>query len=341
MVAGWGGFARFGLLPPSPGETASAHGALLVSGAIGTLIGIERAIASQRRWPFLAPALSAAGGIALVVGAPAWSAALVVLAAAAVLFAVAVVGAPSSPGASIVVMAAGAASWAIGALVWSQQAPAFRAVPWWTAFLVLTITAERMELTRALRPSRPATAVVLLAAATFALGTALTLIDALSGTRVAGAGALVLALWLLLRDRPPKASSSGLPRFIGRTISVAYAWLAVGALYMLAFDGVPSGWRYDAMVHAIVVGFVLSMIFAHAPIVLPAVLGVTMTYRRALYVPLALLVGSVVLRVAGDIVASADVRNAGAVGTGFALAAFGATMATSVRRRRNGARAPR
>ena len=56
------------------------------------------------------------------------------------------------------------------------------------------------------------------------------------------------------------------------------------------------------MLHAVFVGFVFAMIFAHAPIILPAILGQTTSpYQPALYVPLILLHASLLLRVVGDL----------------------------------------
>ena len=59
------------------------------------------------------------------------------------------------------------------------------------------------------------------------------------------------------------------------------------------------GRAYDAELHAIFLGFVMSMIFAHAPVIVPAVLGRPLPFRRSLYVPLALLHVSLILRLAG------------------------------------------
>jgi len=52
----------------------------------------------------------------------------------------------------------------------------------------------------------------------------------------------------------------------------------------------------DATVHAVTLGFILSMIFGHAPITLPAMTGLRITYGGLLYGPLALLHISVALR---------------------------------------------
>lgn len=339
VAAGWGGLSRLGLAPSAPGDVATYHGALMVSSFIGTLIGLERAIVMRRTWAYLAPILSAFAAVALIAGAGGPVGAFFAMAAALAFLAVTVVGAPASPGTAVVVMSAGAAAWLIGAVVWWQGAPPFRSMPWWAAYLVLTIAAERMELARALRPSGMATGILVVAATTFAAGTAVTLVDLAIGIRIAGAGALVLAVWLALRDRPPAVvKMRGLPRFIATTIPLAYAWLAVGALLMITFDGIPSGWRYDAMVHALFAGFVLSMIVAHAPIVVPAVVGIAIAYRRVLYAPVILLQLSVATRIAGDAIERSDVRDAGAIGIAVSVVGFMLAMGSSVRARREATR---
>ena len=81
-----------------------------------------------------------------------------------------------------------------------------------------------------------------------------------------------------------------------------YVWLGVGGALMWRFGSVLAGPYYDAMLHTVFVGFVFAMIFAHAPIILPAILGrTTSPYRPALYVPLLLLHASLLLRVVGDL----------------------------------------
>src|SRR5690606_29925327 len=62
------------------------------------------------------------------------------------------------------------------------------------------------------------------------------------------------------------------------------------------------GPAYDAVVHAVFLGFTLSMIMAHAPVILPAVLGRPLPYRPVFYVPVVLLHASLALRVlVGDL----------------------------------------
>jgi hypothetical protein len=56
-----------------------------------------------------------------------------------------------------------------------------------------------------------------------------------------------------------------------------YVWLAVGGILWLLFAQLfGAGPRYDAMLHSIFLGFVFSMIFAHAPIILPTITGLSL-----------------------------------------------------------------
>jgi hypothetical protein len=60
---------------------------------------------------------------------------------------------------------------------------------------------------------------------------------------------------------------------------------------------------YDAILHAVFIGLVLSMIFGHAPIILPAVVGGPLRFTGWQYVPLMGLHASVALRLVGDLAA--------------------------------------
>ena len=56
------------------------------------------------------------------------------------------------------------------------------------------------------------------------------------------------------------------------------------------------GVRYDAVLHAVFLGFTLSMIMAHAPVILPAVLRRPLPYRPVLAAPAVLLHASLAVR---------------------------------------------
>jgi hypothetical protein len=55
------------------------------------------------------------------------------------------------------------------------------------------------------------------------------------------------------------------------------------------------------MLHAIFLGFVFSMIFAHAPIILPTITGLALPFQNSFYIHAALLHISLLVRVAGDL----------------------------------------
>jgi hypothetical protein len=130
--------------------------------------------------------------------------------------------------------------------------------------------------------------------------------DEVAGVRVAGAGLVALATWLARFDIARRTiRTGGLTRFMAAALLTGYAWLAVGGVLWVTFGHMtrPIGHQaaYDAMLHAIFLGFVISMIFAHAPVIVPAVLGRPLPYHRWLYLPLVLLHASLLLRlVAGD-----------------------------------------
>src|SRR5680860_800658 len=70
LLAGlWGGLVRLGLDLPV-GRVAAVHGPVMVLGAVGTLIALERAVALSRPWAYIAPAASGLGALVLVAGGP-------------------------------------------------------------------------------------------------------------------------------------------------------------------------------------------------------------------------------------------------------------------------------
>jgi hypothetical protein len=173
---------------------------------------------------------------------------------------------------------------------------------WLAGFLVLTITGERLELSRFTGASRVARALFLLSAGLFCTGLVVSLFAEAVGVRVAGAGLVALAAWLVRYDIARRTiRTAGLPRYMAVALLTGYGWLAAGGALWLASGRMVDGSAYDAMLHSVFLGFVISMIFAHAPVIVPAVLGRPLPFRRIFYLPLALLHATLLLRVvAGD-----------------------------------------
>ena len=98
-----------------------------------------------------------------------------------------------------------------------------------------------------------------------------------------------------------------------------HAWLGVAGLLAL---GMPNNVTSpDALIHAITIGFTLSMIMGHALVILPAVAGIRISYSPLLFAPLAILQAAVCHRVLADSFLM-DWRWASALMTVLALAVF-------------------
>jgi len=114
--------------------------------------------------------------------------------------------------------------------------------------------------------------------------------------------------------------------------SHARQWMAKAGNDLVAGQRLlAAGGPYDAMLHALFLGFVFAMIFGHAPIILPAVLGITVGFRRGFYAHLVLLHATLALRVAGDLLGWTPGRRWGGVLNVAALLLFAASRAQHVR----------
>jgi hypothetical protein len=116
--------------------------------------------------------------------------------------------------------------------------------------------------------------------------------------------------------------AEGLTRFTAVCLLAGYAWLLVGGGLALYFGNTGAGFVYDATLHAVFVGFVFSMIFGHAPVIFPSVLGISIPYRPVFYVHVVLLHGALLLRVVGDLALIESLRLWGAWGNAGAILVF-------------------
>jgi hypothetical protein len=280
---------------------------------------------------YLAPALSGAGGLLMVLGAPVPLAAALILGGSLALVLIFTVILRTHLAAYTASMALGAAAWLASNLLWSLGQPVSQVVHWWVAFLVLTVAGERLELGRIVRlPSAAINSfklIVLLALA----GLAAALWSPEAGVRLTGAAWLLLGAWLLRWDIARRTiRKPGLPRFAAICLRSGYAWLAVGGLLQMIYGPVSSGLYYDAVLHTILVGFIISMIFGHAPIIFPAVLGLPIRFTPWFYTHLALLHLSLLMRIGGDILLVAWLRRWGGLLNGIALLLFLAMTAGTI-----------
>lgn len=301
LLAGmWTGLVRLGWGLPS--LQPAAHGPLMVSGFLGTLIGLERAIALGRRWSYAAPILSGGGGLLLALGGPTASGAALQALGSLAFVVVFIYIVRRHVALHTAVMGLGAVSWLVGNGLWLAGRPLFQVVYWWGAFLVLTIAGERLELSRLLRLTSRNRTLFAAAVGLLLAGLTLSLVRYSAGVRLTGLGFLAVALWLGRFDVARRTiRRTGLTRYMATCLLAGYLWLGISGALALSYGGVPAGPIYDAILHTLFLGFIFSMIFGHAPIILPTVFGGRPIYNRVFYLHLVLLHGSLLLRAGSDL----------------------------------------
>lgn len=283
----------------------TVHGVLLVLGFVGSLVSLERAVALRHPAGYLAPALLGAGGLLLVSQAPLLVGRGLLTLGSAALVALYVPLWRRQRDDAVVIQALGAVLATGAAGLWAAGVTVPTLLPWLVGFVVLTIGGERLELARVAMGESAGPQLVLISSGLVAAALA-TLLWPTPGTMLFGAVLLGLTAWLARNDAARRTiRSAGLPRFMAAGMLSGYCWVAAAAAIWLLGGPALEGVRYDAVVHAVFLGFTLSMIMAHAPVILPAVLGTPLPYHPVMVAPLALLHGSLLLRLwLGDAVGS-------------------------------------
>ncbi len=343
LTALWAGLLRMGWqLPPLRPTLVMSHGPLMICGFFGTLVSLERAaglsqLNSRWRWAYLGPAATGVGALLLILHLGGATGVGLIALGSLVLTAAMLVIVRIHPAMHSLVMLLGAVAWLAGNLLWLFGRSIPEVAMWWAAFLVLTIAGERLELSRLLRLSRGQQVAFGAGVVLFLGGVALSAVAYAPGVRLASAGMLALALWLLTFDMARRTvRKTGLARYIAISLLAGFVWLGTAGLLGLRFGGVTAGFQYDAFLHSLFVGFVFSMIFAHAPIILPVLSGLPLVFGRGFYVPLVLLQVSLILRVAGDLLAQMVIRQWGGLLNEVAILLFLGMLAREVVRSRRG-----
>lgn len=329
-----GGLARAG----APlGDTALAgqamlhHGALVICGVLGTLVSLERAVALRVRAAWLVPAASAGAAFALLAGAQ-WLAALLLVGAGLLFLAVHGLLWQRQQAPHVAMLAFAAALWACGNLLYLWHGPAPGTLAFWFGFLAATIAAERLEMTRLARRARGATGSLAVISAGLLAGAAASVVFPAGGGIAYGAALASLAAWLLRHDVARRTwRAPGLPRYMALCLLAGYAWLAAGGAAWAAWSaGAP---LRDFALHALGLGFILSMVFAHAPVILPAIARVRLAFGPVFYLPLAVLHAGLAWRLlAGPLDMGARLH--GALANGLAVLLFALVAAGSALRYR-------
>lgn len=315
---------RAGALAPVPNpDLGSIHGALMIYGFLGTAIGLERAVslqADQRRvWPYVAPLLAGLGGLSAIALAVSpglaatltssltgaglttriipgslWLASMLVLLAIYLYIAL-----RRQPSMSALIQILSAFVGASGIALWMRGYEVSAIVPWWLMFLVLTIVSERLELARITFAGAGVEFRVLLESAALVAALALSLLAPTVGMVLVGVALAALVVDVAWHDVARRlVGSAGIPGFAATCMLGGYLWALLSA-GLWVFTGATSGYAYDIAVHALTIGFTLSMIVAHAPVIIPAVIRREVPYHRLMWVAWALIQVALLARVTG------------------------------------------
>ncbi|HET7385707.1 MAG TPA: hypothetical protein VFJ19_03480 [Nocardioidaceae bacterium] len=325
--------------PVTADRLPEVHGMLMVLGFVGTLVALERAVALRRPAGFLAPGLLGAGGLLLVSPLPEPAGKLSLLLGAAAFAGVYVPLWRRQRDDAVLVQALGAVLATGAAALWLAGVSMPMLIPWLTGFVVLTIAGERLELARIAMGAGAGTRLLLLSGG-LVVAVAASLLWPAVGFPLLGFVLLVLVGWLVQHDIARRTiKTRGLTRFMAACMLAGYFWLGVaGAIWMIR-GPTTGGPGYDAVVHAVFLGFTISMIIAHAPVILPAVLRRPLPYHPAMWLAAVLLHASLAVRLwLGDARQLDGTRQVGGVLNEVALLGFLAVAAWFSARRAGGSR---
>ncbi|MBZ0317943.1 MAG: cytochrome c, partial [Anaerolineae bacterium] len=285
MVGLWGGMLLMGFnISRLQSDLVEAHGLLMVSGFLGLIWSLDRACwfsrLIERRWlryfPYLAPIFIALGTLSVISDVPNGA----VFMGMGSLFFVAAYG-------YMLVrryvreitdwmMAGGAVALFLGNVGWQLNEPLAELVPYWMAFLLLTLIPHvnwQVAYAKAPTLSKDWFVVVF---PTLACGAFLGSFNADYGLRLFAIGEILLAAWLF-RYEAYEHRQFYRQRLVGigdlRILS-SYVWLAVSALLILWPGDATSGLRYDAALHALFLGFTMSLMFAYTPALFVRILNI-------------------------------------------------------------------
>ena len=189
----------------------------------------------------------------------------------------------------------------------------------WMLFLLFTVVGERLNLTRFLPVNKwdkielyTWLGLLILSSAFYHKGLGF----------FVGISLIGVSQWLIRNDIALLNSrKNGQYKFVGYALIGAYFWLFLSGVISLQKS--ENYLLYDALLHSFFVGFILSMIMAHAPIIFPGILKINVKpYHPILFVWLGGLHLSLVLRIIGDFIQNSWLRKMGGVFNGFSFILF-------------------
>ena len=336
----WGGLYRIGWhVNPLAGELPGIHGPLVVCGFLGAVFALDRALVLKKLWGDVVPVFILVGSFLLFVRPVSQLCPAIIFVGSLGFTAMCFEVNLRQPNLYNRMIFLGSLLWLAGIGMWFLRWPVYNVYLWWLGFVLFTMVGQRLELARRVRLTQPppqllATAICIVFLGQIALAVGhLRGSDALMdivldsifdprttwGMRIAGTGIATTAAWLLVYDAAwSLLKSKGNARFSAVCLISSYGWLAVSGVISVLHAGIVSGPPYDALIHSFFIGFVWFIIFGHGPILAFSSMKMRAPPMASLYLPVAVLHVSLVMRVAGDMS-----RNAGLVKNGGLLNAIG------------------
>jgi len=318
LTAIWTGWLRIGWSFPTT-NLAAQHGALMVNGFLASLIFLERAVTFKNKWVLLLPFVNAISILAFALHLPKIAEIFFVIGAAGFL-GVCLYFIFRFKRAYYFIFLIGAFCLVIGNIILYKTGLYPSAVNWWIGFWLFTIVAERLELSRflALNHFKRSLLWICIGAVLLAIFWPFDFY----GKTLFAAGIGATGLWLLKYDMAKHSIKvKGQHRYSGVLLMMGYVWLLVMSILLLFQNKLTFG--YDAVLHSFFIGFIFSMIFSHAVIILPAITRLPVKlYRPVLYIWVALLQSSLVVRIVADLLGDVVCRKIAGLTSGISMLLF-------------------
>lgn len=291
--------------------SAMIHGPVMINGFLGTLIGLERSAALDKKWAYGAPLFFTIGSISFILGSSIFGKWFMLI--GAILFSIIAIYLyiiDKEP--YHIIMALGGLSLLIGNLLFLLDYPIGHLVMWWVLFPLLTIFGERLELNRIMRPTPSMVLIFTILNYLLVLSAIVSLFNLGFGWHIFAIVLIFTAIWLVINDIARFTfKNPGWNGYSGTCLLTGYGWLVLGGITLLLFDFKIAGPHYDTFLHVLFVGFVFSMIFAHASVIIPALSGKIIPYHNYFYLPLLLLHLGLIIRLTGNLLPDHGIRTFG------------------------------
>jgi hypothetical protein len=313
ILTGWErlGFTTSASLPHGD------HGAIMIGCFLGGLIMLERAVSLGKTWAYAGSVLCVLSLILILAGESAYGYAGITMAAFVYILVLLYQQHKLPEQNFLVSILGGFCLLTANTLLFIHDLYPL-AVNWWIGFLLFTILGERLSV-KSIR-QKNSLLPILLVSSVF-IGLLLPFHHA--GAPVFGTSLILLGLWLLYSEN---VSFQGMhfTLHMNTALLFAYVWLIITGGLMLA-----GGLYYDAHLHSFYVGFVFSMIFGHAPLMIQRVLSLKAElYHPLEFVLLLALQISLVLRISGSIAGNEYLIRWGGLFNGIIILLFLLTNAT-------------